>query len=114
MWQRIKALREERGQFLAQIVMRAECSPRLTPATKHIEGDRRAGLKPPPDKEVRGRLIGPVRLQPVLNVLVTGDGDEALAALPHCLGHGRTADLGGKLSTRQMTDEIIHRMMNAE
>ncbi len=26
----------------------------------------------------------------------------------------RTADLGGKLSTRQMTDEIIHRMMNAE
>ncbi|MCX7755521.1 MAG: 3-isopropylmalate dehydrogenase [Anaerolineales bacterium] len=26
----------------------------------------------------------------------------------------RTADLGGSLSTRQMTDEIIHRMMNAE
>ncbi len=26
----------------------------------------------------------------------------------------RTADLGGTLTTRQMTDEIIHRMMNAE
>lgn len=26
----------------------------------------------------------------------------------------RTADLGGSLSTQQMTDEIIHRMMNAE
>jgi hypothetical protein len=58
------------------------------------EGDGRASLKAPPLKGVVGGAIDPVGLEPVDDVLVTGDGDEALLTLADRPGQGVGADLG--------------------
>src|SRR6516165_5735681 len=58
------------------------------------EGDGRTSLKTPPLKGVVGGVVEPVGLEPVDDVLVAGDGDEALLTLTNCSSKRVGADLG--------------------
>src|ERR1700730_14277528 len=58
-----------------------------------MQGNDRSSLKTPPLKNVGGRVIDPVRLQPIDDILMTRDGHELLIPRSHGLGQCRTADL---------------------
>src|SRR5437660_714416 len=95
-------------QPAAQIVMRLEFRPRLTLDPADFESDGRPSLKQPPGKGPRkivGRIanpssssrpVHPIGIEPRLDILVAGDGDEFLTAAAHGPGQGVRADLGDR------------------
>src|SRR5438067_2457218 len=57
-------------------MMRCKGRPRRVMAARDFEADRGAGPKTPPGEPVLRRTVDPIRLQPILNILVTSDGYE--------------------------------------
>src|SRR5205807_1011891 len=68
------------AETAAQIVVRCEQLPRRWAAANDVEFDGWATLKKPPLKEGLGGAVHPVGLQPGLDIFVTGQRDELLAA----------------------------------
>jgi hypothetical protein len=80
----------------AQIVMAAEQSPSGSRCFMDPEFNRRSSPKGPPVEPQIRRVVHPIGIEPVDDVVVAGQGDEPRAApLPERLGHGGTGDAGG-------------------
>src|SRR4051812_15846660 len=75
-------------------MMRCEQWPRRCLATNDVESNGGATPKPPPGKDVFSRTINPVRLEPGFDILMTGNGHEALPTPANRLSQGRAANLG--------------------
>jgi hypothetical protein len=73
--ERDKALRG-RIEVGTQIVMLLEESPSRTMHAANFERNAWASLKRPPRELVRGRIVDPVGIEPVDDVIVAGDGNE--------------------------------------
>src|SRR5947209_463485 len=67
------------GQLAAQIVMRCEQRPRRCLAANDVEPERGPPSKTPPVEAVLRGPVRPVRLQPLLDIVMTRDRDEARA-----------------------------------
>jgi len=77
----------------AQIVMRAKHLPRLHGTALDREIDLGSPLKLPPLEAVEMRLIHPIRLEPLLDVVVARHRHKPLTATPHCLRDRGTPNL---------------------
>src|SRR5438105_9909648 len=69
-------------QGRTQIMMVLENTPVLTSDAEDVERDAGAALKKPPGECVGIGPINPIGIQPRLHILMAGDRDELLAALP--------------------------------
>src|SRR5579871_2673647 len=73
--------------------MPREHTPILGRGRLDSERDLGTGPKRPPGELIARRLVDPIRLQPILNIVVTGDGHKFLIAAPDGPGDRGAADL---------------------